>query len=73
MKTCAICDKGSLLCGKYNKLRGKYNPVLKKIRKQPNLQWLTVPKDTTKKNYKALAGQRVKACAKCIKALAKEN
>jgi len=73
MKTCSICDKGSLLFGHYTKLRGKYNPSLNKIRKQPNLQWLTIASDTTKKKYKALAGQRVKACTKCIKAFSKQT
>jgi len=44
---------------KLKKLRGKYNPTIKK-RKYPNLQWVKLP-----------TGERVKACAKCIKALAK--
>ncbi|MDD5146125.1 MAG: hypothetical protein PHN39_00010 [Candidatus Pacebacteria bacterium] len=72
MKTCAICGKGSLLFGHFNKLRGKYNPA-PKIRKQPNLQWLNVPKDTSKKKYKPFAGERVTACTKCIKALSKSK
>lgn len=70
-KTCQICGKGSRMFGKLNKLRGKYNPVKKKIRKYPNLQKLLVPKDAKHKNYKAYAGQRVLACAKCIKTLSK--
>lgn len=72
MKICAICGKSSQLSGKYNKLRGKYNPA-PKIRKYPNLQWLSVPKDTSRKKYQPFAGQRVLACAKCIKALAKNK
>jgi len=41
------------------KLRGKYNPTAKK-RKYPNLQWVRLAND-----------KRVKACAKCIKAMGK--
>ncbi len=41
-----------------NKLRGKYNPVAKK-RKYPNLQWAV------------FSEKRIRACAKCIKAVAK--
>ncbi len=70
MKTCTICGKGSRLFGKLNKLRGKYNPAPKR-RKYPNLQWLKVPVETTKKKYREFAGQRILACTKCIKALAK--
>jgi len=69
-KTCTICGKGSLLFGKLNKLRGKYNPA-PKVRKYPNLQWLTIPKDTRNKKFTKLAGQRIEVCAKCIKALSK--
>ena len=43
------------------KLRGKYNPTAKK-RKYPNLQWVHIE-----------IGKRVKACAKCIKAMGKTN
>jgi len=56
--------------GKLNKLRGKYNPA-PRIRKYPNLQWLTVPENITKKEYKPFAGQRILTCAKCIKTLSK--
>ena len=69
-KQCAICDKSSRLFGKYNKLRGKYNPA-PKVRKYPNLQWLSIPEDVRHKKYRPLAGKRVLACAKCIKTLAK--
>jgi len=69
-KQCAICGKGSIVSGKIKKLRGKYNPTTKQ-RKYPNLQWLRVPKDVKLKKYKPFAGQRVLACAKCIKRLSK--
>lgn len=59
-KNCAICGKGSMLITPRNKLRGKYNPTAKK-RKYPNLQWVLLASEKT----------RVKACAKCIKALSK--
>lgn len=49
----------------------KYNPG-PKTRKYPNLHKLLVPANTTKKTYKPFAGQKVMACAKCIKALGKE-
>jgi len=58
-KNCAICGKGSMLLTPRNKLRGKYNPAPKK-RKYPNLQWVTLGLE-----------KRIKACAKCIKTLAK--
>ena len=57
-KTCEICGKGSMLLTPRNKLRGKYNPAAKK-RKYPNLQWVL------------FESKRIKACAKCIKAMAK--
>ncbi|MDP2664042.1 MAG: L28 family ribosomal protein [bacterium] len=60
-KNCVICGKTSRIVWKLRKLRGKYNPTSKK-RKKPNLQWVTLP-----------AGQRVKACTKCIKTLAKRK
>ena len=58
-KTCTICNKTSGMIVKRKLLRGNYNPTSKK-RKYPNLQWVNL------KN-----GKRVKACAKCIKALGK--
>ncbi len=60
-KKCAICKKGSIMVWKRRKLRGKYNPTVKK-RKYPNLQWVRLP-----------SGERVLACAKCIKAMAKRK
>ena len=59
-KNCAICGKTSTLITPRNKLRGKYNPTDKK-RKYPNLQWVLLTSGKT----------RIKACAKCIKAMAK--
>lgn len=60
-KECAICGKHSIMVQKLKKLRGKYNPTIKK-RKYPNLQWVRLA-----------SGERVKACTKCIKALAKDK
>jgi len=62
MKQCAICGKKSMMVWRRVRFRAeKYNPTVKK-RKQPNLQWV-----------KLSSGKRVKACAKCIKALNKKK
>jgi len=53
---------------KRRKLRGKYNPTVKK-RKYPNLQWVRLP--AGKEGLPS--GERVLACAKCIKAMAKKK
>lgn len=58
---CAVCDKTSTMVWKLKKLRGKFNPTVKR-RKYPNLQWTRLP-----------SGKRVKACTKCIKAMAKSK
>jgi ribosomal protein L28 len=58
-KECAICGKTSLMAGQRKKLMSRYNPTPKK-RKQPNLQWVRLNPT-----------QRIKACTKCIKRLAK--
>ena len=71
-KQCPICEKKSRMVGKLVKLRGKYNPTIKK-RKYPNLQWVRIPLDVRREACKEFAGKRVKACTKCIKALAKPN
>lgn len=71
-KECIICNKGSRMVGHLVKLRGKYNPTIKK-RKYPNLQWVYVPVDVSKKAFKEHAGKRIKACTKCIKTLAKRK
>ncbi|MEA2113622.1 MAG: L28 family ribosomal protein [Patescibacteria group bacterium] len=58
-RRCALCGKKSMVAVVRKKLRGKYNPTAKK-RKYPNLQWVNLD-----------IGKRVKACAKCIKAMGK--
>ncbi|MBI4359311.1 MAG: 50S ribosomal protein L28 [Candidatus Nealsonbacteria bacterium] len=58
-RTCPVCGKTSTLVWHRKKLRGKYNPTIKR-RKYPNLQWVRLPD-----------GKRVRACAKCIKAIGK--
>ncbi len=55
MKQCELCGKGSIMRAARKKLRGNYNPTPKK-RKYPNLQ-----------KTRLASGQRVLACAKCIK------
>lgn len=60
-KQCAICEKSSTTAWRRIKLRGRYNPTVKK-RKYPNLQWV-----------KSASGKKVKACAKCIKAMGKRK
>jgi ribosomal protein L28 len=60
-RECQICGKKGAIVQKRKKLRGRYNPTAKK-RQYPNLQWVRLP-----------SGKRVKACAKCIKALDKEK
>jgi len=60
-RICEICGKKSIMTVVRKKLRGKYNPTTKK-RKYPNLQWVRLPN-----------GKRVKACAKCIKAIGKKK
>ena len=71
-KECAICKKSSMMVWKLKKLRGKYNPTVKK-RKYPNLQWVHIPLEAKEKSYKNFAGKRIKACAKCIKAISKRK
>ena len=58
-KICTICGKHSSMNTVLVKLRGKYNPTAKQ-RRYPNLQWARLA-----------SGERVLACAKCIKAQAK--
>ncbi|MBI4134979.1 MAG: 50S ribosomal protein L28 [Candidatus Sungbacteria bacterium] len=60
MRICAICKKGSSMAGVRKLLRGHYNPTTTK-RIYPNLQWVRL----------LGSSRRVKACTKCIKALAK--
>ncbi|MCH7604780.1 hypothetical protein IID24_02225 [Patescibacteria group bacterium] len=77
MKQCAICGKTGNRVWRRVKLRGKYNPTVKRTQK-PNLQWVRVPVDKNRNEKGTPAGtpgkmgmERVKACAKCIKAMAK--
>ena len=58
-RTCSICDKKGVMVRKLVKLRGKFNPTINK-KKHPNLQLVTFA-----------SGEKVKACAKCIKAMGK--
>lgn len=69
-KECSICKKGSTTAWALVKLRGKYNPT-KKYRKYPNLQKVLIPVGIKSRKFKGLAGKRVLACAKCIKAIGK--
>jgi len=69
---CLICEKKSIMTWRLVKLRGKYNPTTK-VRKYPNLQWVRIPVDIKKERYKAFAGKRILACAKCIKAIGKRK
>ena len=71
-KKCVICEKGSIMSVKRVKLRGKYNPT-GKYRKQPNIQWVTIPIEIKSKKLKKFAGQRIKACTSCIKSIGKTN
>jgi len=75
-KQCAICGKGGVMVGKRVKLRGKYNPTIKK-RKYPNLQWVRlasgIRRDKSLLHPSLRSGKRVKACAKCIKAMGKRK
>ena len=65
-KHCAICDKTSVMASTRKLLRGHYNRT-SRIRKYPNLQWITLP--FAKKGYPA--GKKVLACVSCIKSLSK--
>lgn len=63
MRTCLICEKGSQMSGGYsNRVRAtKYNPI-PKLRKQPNLQWATLPA-----NADGTRAGRIKICTACIR------
>ena len=60
MRQCAVCSKSYLMGGTRKLLRGHYNQT-NRTRKQPNLQWATLP---------GLAG-RIKACIKCLRTINK--
>jgi len=60
-RICTICDKKAQQGVTLVKLRGKYNPT-QKVKKYPNLQWLTLS-----------SGERIKACTRCIKTYHKKT
>ncbi|MDP2641096.1 MAG: hypothetical protein Q8P39_00945 [Candidatus Yanofskybacteria bacterium] len=66
---CEICAKKKNIAWTRIKLRGKYNPTSKHAQK-PNLQWTQLFEPYAAK-FGVSAGTRVKACAKCMKALSK--
>ena len=72
MKTCAICEKGSVTGGKRSFLRSHYNPT-NTVRKYPNLQWAKLPISSKMAGQNGSSGMRVKVCTKCIKKLHKET
>jgi ribosomal protein L28 len=61
-KVCQLCEKKGMMIWTRVRLRAtKYNPTAKR-KQNPNLQSTTLP-----------TGEKVTACAKCIKALNKAN
>ncbi|MBI2055382.1 MAG: 50S ribosomal protein L28 [Candidatus Sungbacteria bacterium] len=66
MRQCSLCGKASIIGGKRKLLRGHYN-LTKTERKYPNLQWVRLTDPRPKLGL--AAGQRVKACTRCIKKL----
>jgi len=59
-KICAICGKQGMMTWSRVRLRAtKFNPTAKR-KQQPNLQAATLA-----------TGEKIKACAKCIKAMNK--
>ncbi|KPJ71509.1 hypothetical protein AMJ50_01815 [Parcubacteria bacterium DG_74_3] len=71
-KKCQICGKTGALARRLRKLRGKYNPTIKR-RQKPNLHRVEIPQQIKKAKFKKFAGQKVLACAKCIKTLGKRK
>jgi len=59
MRACSICEKSYKYSITRKKVRSKYNPVGRK-KTLANLQWVKLPD-----------GKRVKACANCMRTLAK--
>ena len=59
MRACSICEKSYKYSITRKKVRSKYNPVGRK-KTLANLQWV-----------KLSNGKRVKACANCMRTLAK--
>ena len=73
MRQCAICGKKGKWVWRRVRLRAtKYNPTVKR-KQYPNLQWVLIPAEIKKEKYKKLAGKRVLACTKCIKAMGKRK
>ncbi len=66
-KQCAVCNKKVTFTEQRKKLMSKYNPTPKK-KKNPNLQSVFVPKETSVL-FKKFSGQRIRACTKCLKSL----
>jgi len=61
-KICEICEKkGKVIWSRVRLRATKFNPTTKR-KQQPNLQSITLP-----------TGQKLKACAKCIKAMSKQR
>lgn len=59
-KICELCEKKGMIAIKRVRLRAtKFNPTTRR-KQQPNLQSITLP-----------TGEKIKACAKCIKTLHK--
>ena len=59
-KVCQLCEKTGMMTWSRVRLRAtKFNPTAKR-KQQPNLQSATLP-----------SGEKVRACAKCIKAMNK--
>lgn len=69
-KQCPVCEKIRNRAWRRVKLRGKFNPTTKRSQ-QPNLQWVILNEKSAKKAG-LTAGERIKACAKCIKAQGKK-
>lgn len=72
MNQCPICKKRANKAQNWKKKRGQYNPTKEK-KQRPNLQWVRIPNDIERGPYQEFAGQRIKACTKCIKKLSKIN
>jgi len=72
-KQCLVCGKKRKLVWRRVRLRAtRYNPTIKR-RQYPNLQQVFVPAEIKKEKYKKFAGERILACAKCIKTLSKRK
>jgi len=68
-RKCVICEKKTIVAQQRKKLMSKYNPTPKK-KKYPNIQSVAVP-EKAPASFKEFAGQKIKACARCIKTLSK--